>query len=54
MGVKIEQTRARRKKQPYKKNKWNIHLDAFRKKHKGMPFGDCLVQAKATYKYQTK
>ena len=52
VGVKAETTRAKRKHHPYKKNRWNIHLDSFRKNNPKMPFGECLIAAKATYQYK--
>lgn len=52
VGAKAEATRLKRKHQPYKKNQWNIHLDSFRKEHPDKTFGQCLIDAKATYKYK--
>jgi hypothetical protein len=54
VGVKAENAKAKRKHHPYKKNQWNIHLDSFRVKHPDMPFGECLIAAKATYQYKKK
>jgi len=51
IGAKAEITRQKRKHQPYKKNKWNIHLDDYRKLHPNISFGQCLVDARTTYKY---